>query len=57
MSESSFLIVKPDLQYKAAPNSDIGIQAELLQTQSEVVDYDRTVYLNLMTVFDDERQK
>ena len=57
MSESSFLIVKPDLQYKAAPNSDIGIQAELLQTQSEVVDYDRTVSLNLMTVFDDERQK
>jgi hypothetical protein len=40
MSESSFLIVKPDLQYKAAPNSDIGIQAELLQTQSEVVEYE-----------------
>ena len=57
MSVSSYLIVKPDLQYKAAPNSDIGIQTELLQTQSEVVDYDRTVSLNLITVFDDERQK
>jgi hypothetical protein len=57
MSVSSYLIVKPDLQYKAAPNTDIGIQTELLQTQSEVVDYDRTVSLNLITVFDDERQK
>ena len=52
MSVSSYLIVKPDLQYKAAPNTDIGIQTELLQTQSEVVDYDRTVSLNLITVFD-----
>ena len=57
MSVSSYLIVKPDLQYKAAPNTDIGIQTELLQTQSEVVDYDRTVSLNLITVFDGERQK
>ena len=43
MSESSFVVIKPDLRYKSAPNTDISLQAELLQTQSEVVDYDRTV--------------
>jgi len=57
MSESSFVVIKPDLRYKSAPNTDILLQAELLQTQSEVIDYDRTVSLNLVTVFDGERQK
>ena len=57
MPESSFVVVKPDLRYKSAPNTDISLQAELLQTQSEVIDYDRTVSLNLVTVFDGERQK
>jgi len=57
MSESSFVVIKPDLRYKSAPNTDISLQAELLQTQSEVVDYDRTVTLSLVTQFDAERQK
>ena len=57
MPESSFVVIKPDLRYKSAPNTDISLQAELLQTQSEVIDYDRTVSLNLVTVFDGERQK
>jgi hypothetical protein len=57
MSESSFVVVKPDLRYKSAPNTDIVLQTELLQTQSEVIDYDRTVSLNLVNVFDGERQK
>lgn len=57
MSESSFLVVKPDLRYKSAPNSDINLTTELTQSQSEVIDYDRTVSLNLVNVFDGERQK
>ena len=57
MPESSFVVIKPDLRYKSAPNTDIVLQTELLQTQSEVIDYDRTVSLNLVTVFDGERQK
>jgi hypothetical protein len=43
MSESNYLIVKPDLRFKSAPDSDITFVTELNQTQSEVVDYDRTV--------------
>lgn len=57
MSESSFVVIKPDLRYKSAPNTDISLQTEILQTQSEVIDYDRTVTLSLLQVFDDERQK
>jgi hypothetical protein len=57
MSETNFLVVKPDLRFKSAPDSDISINADFLQTQSEVVQYDRTVNVNLATLFDDERQK
>lgn len=57
MPKNSFVVVKPDLRYKSAPNTDISLQTEILQTQSEVIDYDRTVSLNLVTVFDGERQK
>jgi hypothetical protein len=57
MTNSNFVVVKPDLRYKSAPNTDISLQTEILQTQSEVIDYDRTVSLNLITVFDGERQK
>ena len=41
MSESNFLVVKPDLRYQSAPETDINLNAELLQTQSEVIQYDR----------------
>ena len=57
MSESNFLIVKPDLRYQSAPETDISINADLVQTQSEVIQYDRTVNVNLATLFDEERQK
>ena len=57
MSESNFLVVKPDLRFQSAPETDIDINAELLQTQSEVIQYDRTVNVNLSTLFDEERQK
>jgi len=57
MSESNYLIVKPDLRFKSAPDSDITFVTELNQTQSEVVDYDRTVNINLATLFNVERQK
>ena len=57
MSESNFLIVKPDLRFQSAPETDMSINADLVQTQSEVIQYDRTVNVNLATLFDDERQK
>ena len=50
MSESNYIVVKPDLRYKSAPDSDISFVTELNQTQSQVIDYDRTVNVNLATL-------
>jgi hypothetical protein len=55
MSENNYIVIKPDLQYQSAPDSDISINTELNQTQSELIDYDRTVSVNLATLFDAER--
>ena len=57
MSETNFLVVKPDLRFQSAPDADISLNTDLMQTQSQVVQYDRTVNVNLATLFDDERQK
>ena len=57
MSESNYIVVKPDLRYKSAPDADLSFVTELNQTQSQVIDYDRTVNVNLATLFDAERQK
>lgn len=57
MSQNEYIVIKPDLQYQSSPNSDISINTELNQTQSELIDYDRTVTVNLATLFDAERNK
>jgi hypothetical protein len=57
MSKNEYLVIKPDLQYQSAPDSDISINTELKQTQSELIEYDRTVTVNLATLFDAERNK
>jgi hypothetical protein len=57
MSKNEYIVIKPDLQYQSAPDSDISINTELNQTQSELVEYDRTVTVNLATLFDAERNK
>lgn len=57
MNENSYRIVKPDEQYKSAPDADININTSLEQTQVDLIDYDRTVTVNLGTLFDGERQK
>lgn len=57
MSENSYIVVKPEDQYKSAPESDININTSLQQSQVDLIDYDRTVTVNLATLFDGERQK
>jgi len=57
MSKNEYIVVKPDLQYQSSPESDININTALYQTQSEVIDYDRTVTVSLATIFDVERNK
>ena len=57
MSNNQYNVIKPDLQFASAPESDISINTYLDQTQSEVIDYDRTVMVNLATLFDNERNQ
>lgn len=57
MSDNSYRVVRPEDQYKAAPDSDININTNLSQTQVDLIDYDRTVTVNLSTLFDGERQE
>jgi hypothetical protein len=57
MSDNQYLVVKPDLQYQSAPQNDININTQLSQTQSELIDYDRTVTVNLANLFDAERNQ
>jgi hypothetical protein len=42
--ETDFIVVKPDLKYKSAPEADITLQVGINQTQSQVIEYDRTVW-------------
>jgi len=55
MNKNQYNVIRPDLQFASAPDSDISINTYLDQTQSEVIDYDRTVTVNLATLFDNER--
>lgn len=57
MSKNQYLVVKPDLSYQGAPQADININTQLSSSQAEVIDYDRTVTLNLATLFDKERNE
>ena len=57
MSESNFVVIKPDLRYKSAPNTNIFLQVPLKQTEKENVEFDRSIDVNLAQIFDDERQK
>ena len=57
MSDNQYIVVKPDLTYQGAPQGEININTQLSQTQSELIDYDRTVTVNLATLFDAERNQ
>ena len=57
MSDNQYIVIKPDLTYQGAPQGEININTQLSQTQSEVIDYDRTVTVNLATLFDAERNQ
>lgn len=49
-------IVLPTLRYKSAPKSNLNYQVPLKQNYKEVIQYDRTKSVNLLQVFDNERQ-
>ena len=50
-------IVLGSLRYKSANNVDSALKVPFVQTSKEIVEYDKTVDLDLQQLFDDERQK
>lgn len=56
MDVQNYLVVKPDLLNAAAPQTDININTQLNETQSQLIEYDQTSNVSLITVFDNERQ-
>jgi hypothetical protein len=50
-------IIESTQRYKGAPKQDQQMNIPLSQTQKELVEFDRSVDLNLATVFDEERQE
>lgn len=50
-------IIESTQRYKGAPLQDQQLNIPLIQTQKELVEFDRSVDLNLAIVFDEERQQ
>jgi len=55
--DPSTRIIQSTERYKGAPKQDQQLNVSLVQTQKELVEFDRSVDLNLATVFDEERQQ
>ena len=50
-------IVLGSLTYKGASNTDIGLNIPFVQTSKENVEFDRSLDINLATLYDNERQQ
>lgn len=50
-------IVLGSLKYKTAINTDLSIPTPLVQTSKNMDEFDRTIDVNLIQLFNDERQK
>lgn len=57
MDIQNYLVVKPELLNASAPQTDIGINVQLNESQTQIVEYDQTSNINLFDVFYNERQK
>jgi len=55
--ESEIKIVLGSLRYKSAPNTDLYVNVPFVQNNKEIIEFDRSIDINLEQVFDDERQK
>ena len=54
--DPSTRIIQSTERYKSAPKVDQFINIPFAQTSKDLIEYDRSVDLNLATVFDEERQ-
>ena len=50
-------VILGSLRYKSAPNTNFFFQVPLTQNTKEIVEYDRSIDINLEQIYDDERQK
>jgi len=50
-------IIQSTQVYKGAPKTDQSLNVPFVQSSGEIVEFDRSVDLNLATVFDEERQQ
>lgn len=50
-------LILGSLRYKSASNVDFGIKIPFVQSTKQLVEYDRTIDLNLQQLFEDERQE
>lgn len=50
-------IILGSLKYKSAPNVDFSLKVPLIQTTKEIIEFDRTIDVELEQVFYNERQK
>jgi hypothetical protein len=53
---NNYTIIPSSEEYKSAPANDQRIQISLQQQNQNLIEYDRTVNVNLAQVYDDERQ-
>ena len=56
-NNSETRIILGSLRYKSANNVDYALRIPFVQTSKEIVEYDKSIELDLQQLFDDERQK
>jgi len=49
-------VVLGSLRYKSAPDTDLSLKVPFVQTSKEIIEFDRTIDVNLEEVFNRERQ-
>ena len=55
--ENNIKILSPGLRYKSAPEVDTYVNVPLSQTSKNITEYDRSQIIDLVDVFDKERDK
>lgn len=57
MDIQNYLVVKPELLNASAPQTDISLNLQLNESQSQIIEYDQTSNIDLYDVFYNERQR
>ena len=55
--ETSYKILSSELRYKSAPTLSYSLDVPLVQTSKNITEYDRSQIINLVDVYNNEREK